>query len=162
MFKKIPGYENYSISRSGILINNRTGKRLKPIKQFGYLHYSVVGSASGGKRKAARAHRLVYFAWAGPIPKHLCVNHKNSVRHDNRISNLELLTLAGNVDHAIAKKRMKVHAVIAHCMETGRIYKFRAMNAAIVALGLNKGNAHRALRDNNHVKTYRLYNQESQ
>jgi HNH endonuclease len=46
------------------------------------------------------AHRLVWRAANGPIPDGLVINHKNGVKTDNRIVNLELITQQGNVLHA--------------------------------------------------------------
>ncbi|GAA0495178.1 hypothetical protein Ade02nite_19090 [Paractinoplanes deccanensis] len=46
------------------------------------------------------AHRLIWQAANGPIPDGLEVNHKNGIKADNRISNLELLTRQGNIQHA--------------------------------------------------------------
>jgi hypothetical protein len=46
------------------------------------------------------AHRLVWEAFNGKIPGALTINHKNGVRDDNRLENLELLTMSENVRHA--------------------------------------------------------------
>ena len=43
------------------------------------------------------AHRLVWQAANGPIPDHLVINHKNGVKTDNRIANLELVTQQDNI-----------------------------------------------------------------
>lgn len=55
-----------------------------------------------GRRKEHRAHRLIWEAVHGPIPDGLEPNHKNGVKTDNRIANLELVTRAQNVRHAFA------------------------------------------------------------
>jgi hypothetical protein len=46
------------------------------------------------------AHRVVWIACEDPIPLGIEVNHRNGVRHDNRISNLELTTHSENMAHA--------------------------------------------------------------
>lgn len=45
-------------------------------------------------------HRLVADGFLGPIPDGLVVNHKNGVKNDNRIENLEIVTLGENRAHS--------------------------------------------------------------
>ena len=45
-------------------------------------------------------HRLVWESFHGPIPKDKCINHKNGIKLDNRLENLEVVTPAGNLQHA--------------------------------------------------------------
>lgn len=46
------------------------------------------------------AHRLVYEAFVGPIPEGMQINHKNGVKDDNRVENLEIATPSENTRHA--------------------------------------------------------------
>lgn len=48
------------------------------------------------------AHHVVWFAFKGPIPDGKEINHKNGVKIENRISNLEVLTTKENNAHARA------------------------------------------------------------
>lgn len=50
------------------------------------------------KYQLFRVHRLVMEAFVGPSP--LLVNHKNGVRNDNRLENLEYVTRSQNQIHA--------------------------------------------------------------
>lgn len=45
-------------------------------------------------------HRLVWAAVRGPIPDGMEVNHRNGIKADNRLANLELATRAQNMQHA--------------------------------------------------------------
>lgn len=53
--------------------------------------------------KKELVHRLVWEAFNGIIPKHKQVNHKNGVKFDCRLKNLNLKTPKGNMTHAIRK-----------------------------------------------------------
>ena len=54
----------------------------------------------GGKGKYVRIHRLVCAAFLGKCPEGREVNHKNGVKSDNRIENLEYVTPKENIQHA--------------------------------------------------------------
>jgi hypothetical protein len=72
------------------------GKILKPCEYNGYYCVSLY---KNGKMKLAKIHRLVASAFLGKSD--LTVNHKNGVKTDNSIVNLEYLTSAENTHHAI-------------------------------------------------------------
>lgn len=61
----------------------------------GYIHIAL----PDGKRRLV--HRLIAEAFLGP-PDHVrqAVNHKNGIKHDNRIENLEWVSPARNAEHA--------------------------------------------------------------
>jgi hypothetical protein len=48
-----------------------------------------------------KVHRIVLMAFAGKCPEGMEVNHKNGVRNDNRLENLEYVTHRENELHAI-------------------------------------------------------------
>lgn len=55
-----------------------------------------------GKQKQIHVHRLVAIAFIGPVPSGLVVNHKDGIKHNNDLSNLEYLTTSQNIKHAYA------------------------------------------------------------
>ena len=63
-------------------------------KSNGYIRTSL------GNGRNIFAHRVVWLSAHGHIPDGLVINHKNRIRHDNRLINLEAITARENVWHA--------------------------------------------------------------
>lgn len=59
------------------------------INDNGYVLTNVRG-------RTERAHRVVWEVAYGPIPEGFEIDHINRIRHDNRLENLRLVTLAQN------------------------------------------------------------------
>lgn len=80
-------------------ILGRKNKVLKPIlMKSGYLYFSL--SAPKNKPKKVVIHRFVWEYFFGKIPRHLTVDHKNGIKTDNRLCNLQLLSLKDNIKKA--------------------------------------------------------------
>jgi hypothetical protein len=62
--------------------------------------YRVVLLRNQHLRKTVKIHRLVAAAFIKPIPKDMQINHKNGVKLDNRVENLEIVTAGQNVRHS--------------------------------------------------------------
>lgn len=60
----------------------------------GYLYYKL--SIGRSKYDYVRGHRLVWETFNGKIPAGLEIDHKNHNRHDNKLSNLRLVTHSEN------------------------------------------------------------------
>lgn len=95
------GYEKYTINdyeitEDGEVINKHNGHAVKPQPNSkGYLRVSI-----GGKLKFV--HRLVAEKYIPNPENKPQVNHKNCIKTDNRIENLELVTNQENRDHMVA------------------------------------------------------------
>lgn len=101
IWKDIPNYEGlYMVSSFGRV--KRIGFRGKVIKSHlndsGY--YSTV-LCKEAKSKNFRNHRLVAMAFLLNPENKLTVNHKNGIKTDNRVINLEWATRSENIKHAI-------------------------------------------------------------
>lgn len=99
----VVGFEgHYEISDIGNLRRIATGPGTRPgrlNKAFDNRGYTRFYLSVDSKTYYRSAHRLVYEAFAGPIPDGMHINHKNGVKNDNRLSNLELATPSENTSH---------------------------------------------------------------
>lgn len=107
VWKPINGYEHYLISVNGEIFNTRTGKIKKSSFDYkGYKRVRLINGRNLGSTK--KVHRLVAEAFLDNYSSSLQVNHKNCVKHDNRLSNLEMATQSQNTKHAWDNGRMKL------------------------------------------------------
>ena len=110
-FVDIKGFENYQVNKQGIVISKsrvsiqKNGKRytvkekvMKP--QIDNTGYIVFGLRCNTGTKKVYLHRILCESFK-PNPNNLpCVNHKNGVKYDNSLSNLEWCTYKENNIHA--------------------------------------------------------------
>lgn len=99
-WKPVIGYEEYySVSSIGNVYSVRRNNNLALSyeKKGGYVSVEL---NVGGKAKRVKVHRLVAIAFLPNPENKSTVNHKNSIRSDNRVENLEWATQSENILHA--------------------------------------------------------------
>lgn len=95
-WKPVVGYEEkYEVSDLGRVKNSRGSIKKSFSNGNGYLS---VGLSIGGVRKTKKVHKLVAMAFLGHTPSGFkeVINHINHDRHDNRLLNLEIVTVREN------------------------------------------------------------------
>ena len=95
IWKKIEGFEDYSISSYGNVMNNKTGKEL-----VGNQYRPAIAIRKDGKSKSLTIARLVAQAFIPNPNNYSQVNHINGNPKDNYVENLEWCTDQQNFVHA--------------------------------------------------------------
>lgn len=127
MWKSVVGLEGYyEVSDDGQVrtverIAYRNQKIKGSIRKTTYMRgYQRVTLRKDGNLFCKQVHRLVAEAFI-PNPLGLpCVNHKNSIRDDNRVENIEWCSVAENNQHAwdFGGKRKSANASAAGSMNS--------------------------------------------
>lgn len=96
MMLKIPECPAYLVDEKGLIYSTLTNQFIKQRKRKnGYMQVLL---REGGKYKTILVHRAVMSAFHGSSDKF--VNHKNGIKSDNRLENLEYVTPLENALHA--------------------------------------------------------------
>lgn len=93
----IEGY-SYMVTKSGQIYSKTTNKILKPMRNANGYEYVTI--SKNGRKKNVYIHTIVAKTFLEQNKNRLYVNHKNKIRHDNRVENLEWVTHSENMLHS--------------------------------------------------------------
>lgn len=104
IWKKIPGYGLYEASTFGrIKTFNWKGcgreAIMKPAKDNGG-YFRTMLKRDDGIIHTVKVHRIIASTFLSNELEKPCVNHINGIRDDNRIENLEWVTISENIKHS--------------------------------------------------------------
>lgn len=104
IWKDIPGYEGiYKVSTEGKVKSFLVDKRGRPMcSKVGSHGYKVVNLWKDKKGKSFLVHRLVGQSFLEMDDGDTVINHKDNIRTNNNVSNLEWCTQKENLAHAEA------------------------------------------------------------
>lgn len=137
IFKPLKGYEGiYEVSDFGNVkkLNfKRTGKPALLSKDINKYGYEMVDLYFGRNKKKISVHQLVAIAFLNHIPnKHkIVVDHKNTIKHDNKLSNLQLITARENLSKD--KKGVSQHTGVS--FKCNKWYSQININNKVISLG---------------------------
>lgn len=137
IWKDIPNLKGYQVSNIG-RIKSLKFKNEKILKYFvNEIGYPTINLYEGTKRKQYRVHRLVAQAFIDNPNNYPCINHKNEIKTDNRVENLEWCTIGyNNVYGTRLKNVAKSKGIPVICLETGE--EFDSAKAAADKMGLHR------------------------
>lgn len=91
ILNEIYRYENGKLIRKiSFTSNTFVGEEVGFKSTNGYLECKI-------KKQKYAVHRIIWIMHYGDIPLDMVVNHKNNIKNDNRIENLEIITNRKNV-----------------------------------------------------------------
>ena len=96
-WRAVPGYKSYEVSDLG-RVRGRSGKlRAQTRDRKGYIRIVIYRE---GHHITVGVHQMVLAAFVGPCPEGKQCNHKNGIKDDNRLENLEYVTPSENMLHS--------------------------------------------------------------
>lgn len=146
-------FPRYQVSDQGKVRNKRTHKiKSAHYDNDGYLKVTLMNIINGNKKTSRKTvHRLVAESFLGGPHPDLQVNHKNGVKDDNRVVNLEWCIGSENVKHAYAtgiRKPSGGRGTIRPVRVTELNTVYPNLHECAKAIGSNSGNLSHYLHEN--------------
>lgn len=179
--KNLLGYEGlYLIDSLGNIVScpRQNGSRF--VNQYKILGtktnkfgYKEVALSKDGKTKTVLLHRLIAVHFVDNPHNLPCVNHKNGIKTDNRIENLEWCTKSQNTKHAYdnnlggfrdyanegirAMNQYTQYVLVRLISPDGSELQFDSARSAAEYLGTTKDEVTRAIRKSQRVKGHKAF-----
>ena len=100
-YKEIPGFSEYLINKDGKIFSKKSNAIIKTFRDKAGYYYLGMTNDEGVRKRMCR-HRLLCLVYKNLDinDKNVVVNHINGIKGDDRLSNLECVTVQENNEHA--------------------------------------------------------------
>lgn len=134
--KSVPSAPGYNVSSCG-MVQGLYKRWTRGFKIGGYMAVTIL-------YKSKLAHRLIAEGFLdAPSDDETIVNHKNGIKTDNCLENLEYVTPSGNTQHAYDVGLMETTKVLRICVDTGKILEeHKSVKDAVNFLGGTRSSSH--------------------
>lgn len=127
----IPGYEGYIAYPDGKIRSKKFNRFIKTTKDG----YESLVLCVQGKRMTRTVHKLIALTFLPNPDGKKIVNHKNGNKLDNRVENLEWVTLADNSAHSVESGLSKTRKVVQYSLEDEYISSYPSLREAQRCIG---------------------------
>ena len=144
-WKVIEKATNYEISTCGQVKNTTTKRILKPTLNCGYL---AIGLRINNKTTTAFAHRLVATRFLVCPDETYIVNHKDGIKTNNNVENLEWVSQTANSKHAYSLNLRKSTRIRIHQYKLDNVFvrEYESLLEAEKETGVFNGHISKACR----------------
>lgn len=141
-FYHIPITKDSVISPEGVVISLKDGKVAKIDEPVGTKEYPSLYLQGFGYTTLHRTLAITFLKCPGSFDEYQ-TNHKNGVKTDFRLNNLEWITPSEDLLHAFESGfRSDNNVVLAKDLETGEIHEFYSQAACARMMGVSPGRLH--------------------
>ena len=124
-------FTNYAASKDGEILNVKTGRILKKnLTDMGYYQFKV-NDKKLTKPKNYYIHRFEWECVRSVIPEGFVIDHIDSVRTNNKIENLQLLTLVENIRKGNSKP------ILSFNIKNNKQKKYESITSASLELDIS-------------------------
>lgn len=104
IWKEHPTYSNYEASNYGNIRKKGCNNIKQTLTSWGYLHFTL---SVMHKHRTIMSHRFIWECWNGPIPKGMEIDHIDTIKSNNELSNLRLGTHKENTNNSLTLEKYR-------------------------------------------------------